>query len=150
MPDNDYLFLNIFVKRFNRHHPSMQTVYSIATVLEYPPYFPELKHNILLLKIQHLSLRMRKNQTGIQLETWSVQFSFFLFSFFYILYILDKNLWSDMLFIYIGLVVTQKCGPIFTLCDGQRVGGCSNYWQAKFHVLSPNSAFDCLILLTLG
>lgn len=82
MPDNDYLFLNIFVKRFNRHHPSMQTVYSIATVLEYPPYFPELKHNILLLKIQHLSLRMRKNQTGIQLETWSVQFSFFLFSFF--------------------------------------------------------------------
>lgn len=94
-------------------------------------------------------LEWEKNQTGIQLETWSIQFSFFLFSFFYILCILDKNLWSDMLFIYIGLVVTQKCGPIFTLCDGQRVGGCSNYWQAKFHVVSPNSAFDCLILLTL-
>lgn len=128
MPDNDYLFLNIFVRRFSGHHPSMQTVYSIVTVLEYPPYFPELKHNILLLKIQHFSLRMRRNQTGIQLETWSVQFSLFFFLFLHFVHSGQKPLVRYVIHIH------RSCGD-------------SKMW-AHFHLLWWSESWRLLKLLT--
>lgn len=79
LSDKGSLILNICVRRFHRFHPMIWTIYSISTALGYLSYLWELERKNLLLKIQWLNHIMLRNQTGIQLETSSLPFSFLSF-----------------------------------------------------------------------